>query len=74
MTSGVYPRKPGAWAGNGGKRRNTAAPKLSHLQVRDIRALRKAGYRIKTLARLYNVSPGLINRVLGYQGAYKDMK
>lgn len=74
MPSGVYQRTPGAWSGNGGKRRNTPAPKLGPAEVQTIRALRGSGQRIKTLARQYDVNPSLINRVLGHQGAYKDMK
>lgn len=74
MTSGVYPRQPGVWAGNGGKRRNTPAPYLTPKQVQIIREMRKDGARIKVLANIYEVSTSLINRVLHHQGAYKDMK
>ena len=74
MPSGVYPREPGAWKGNGGKRRRSPTPKLSPQQVRDVREARASGTRVKVLAHAYGVHPGLINRVLQGQGAYKEMR
>lgn len=70
MTSGVYPRKPGLWAGNGGKRRRTTPPKLNRTEAEHIRALRAAGTLVKQIAWLYKVSRGLIYCVLNQQGAY----
>lgn len=76
MTSGVYPRKPGTWAGNGGKRRNagrrsnTLPPLLSAAEVADIRAMRAQGVCYKLIARKYPLHRITLSRAANGRGAY----
>jgi len=70
MTSGVYPRKPGLWAGNGGKRHHAPAPKFDYHQAATIRMMRNGGTLVKVLCHVFKASPGLIYRVLNKEGAY----
>ena len=75
MTSGVYTRKPGLWAGNGGaRRRNAPPPKLAQEQVEALRKMHEAGVRIKLILREFGIGPCLLYHVINRQGAYKDMK
>lgn len=71
MTSGVYPRKPGLWAGNGGKRRNSPPPKLDYAQAQAVRLMHEAGTRMKLICRAFEVSPWLVYQVVNQQGAYR---
>jgi len=71
MTSGVYERKPGLWAGNGGKRHHTPAPKLTHTQAEAVRVMHAAGARVKTICRQFGIGAGLLYNVINRTGAYK---
>lgn len=72
MTSGVYPRKPGLWAGNGGKRRERFARKLDESQAEALREMHRAGARIKIICRTFNIGTELLYHVINRQGAYKE--
>ena len=75
MTSGVYERKPGLWAGNGGARRNnTPPPKLDAQQAEALRLMHEQGVRIKLICRAFNIAPCLLYRVVNRTGAYKETK
>ena len=74
MTSGVYPRKPGLWAGNGGKRHTSPPPKLDYEQVQRLRKMHEMGIRIKLICREFNIAPCLLYRVINKQGAYAETK
>jgi len=63
MTSGVYPRKPGLWAGNGGKRHHTPAPKLTPIQQLEVKAMRAKGERVKSICRVFDIGRTLFYRI-----------
>ena len=77
MTSGVYPRKPGTWTGNGGKRRGAGRrsyalpPLLSAAEVADIRAMRAKGICYKLIQRKYPTAHRVtLSRAANGRGAY----
>jgi len=70
MTSGVYPRKPKTWVGNGGKRRNALAPALSAAEVADIREMRAAGICYKVIARKYPLHRVTLSSAANGYGTY----
>lgn len=70
MTSGVYPRKPNTWAGNGGRRHNAIPPALSHAEVADIRAMRAQGICYKIIARKYPLHRVTLSNAANARGTY----
>ena len=69
MTSGVYPRQPGVWAGNGGRRRSVRA-KLTYEQVLEADAMRAKGTLCKVICGSLGVSRRLLWQALNRKGAY----
>lgn len=76
MTSGVYPREPGLWASNGGKRRNAGRrsnslpPALTPTEVADIRAMRAQGICYKLIARKYPLGRVTLSRAANGRDTY----